>query len=48
MDDKKIDDTGNFPVFTYANISNNATKTTYSTAWTDRVTLTYGLYSTVF
>jgi hypothetical protein len=26
---------------TYANISNNATKTTYALAWTDRATLTY-------
>lgn len=44
----KIDETGNFPVFTYASISNNATKTTYSDAWTDRVTLTYNVYSTAF
>ena len=37
----KIDETGNFPTFTFANVSNNATKTTYALAWADRVTLTY-------
>ena len=43
----KIDETGNFPTFTYANVSNNATKTTYALAYTDRTTLTYGLLNTL-
>lgn len=31
----------------YANESNNPTVTTYSTAWTGRVTLNYGLFGTL-
>jgi hypothetical protein len=44
----KIDETGTFPVFTYASIANNPTLTTYSTAWTARTTATYNIYSTAF
>lgn len=44
----KIDETGNFPVFTYATVLNNATKTTYALAYADRVTLTYGNFNTAF
>lgn len=44
----KIDETGNFPVFTYASVSNNATLTTYTLAWTGRVTATYAIYSSAF
>ena len=43
----KIDETGNFPTFTYANVSNNATMTTYDLAYADRTTLTYGLLNTL-
>jgi uncharacterized protein YpmS len=43
----KIDETGNFPTFTYANVSNNGTKTTYALAYADRTTLTYGLLNTL-
>lgn len=44
----KIDLTGNFPVFTYATISNNPTLTTYTLAWDGRVTDTYNIFSTAF
>jgi len=37
----KIVEVGDDTDITYANISNNVTKTTYTTAWTDRTTLTY-------
>jgi hypothetical protein len=37
----KIDETGNFPTFRYANVSNNATLTTYALAWAARTTATY-------
>lgn len=37
----KIDSTGNFPTFRYANISNNPTLTTYALAWAARTTATY-------
>ena len=40
----KIDEMENYPTFRYANVSNNA-GLTYATAFTDRVTLTYGLNS---
>lgn len=43
----KIDSTGNFDTFRYANVSNNATRTTYALAWTNRVTLTYGYLNTL-
>jgi hypothetical protein len=45
---KKIDETGTFPVVTYASITNNPTLTTYTTAWAGRVTATYNIYSTAF
>ena len=32
----------------YASVKNNAGTTTYSTAWTNRATLTYGDYSVAF
>jgi hypothetical protein len=41
----KIDESGNFATFTYANVSNNPTKKTYALAYTDRATLTYELLS---
>lgn len=45
----KIDETtAPLPLFTYATIKNNAATTDYSTAWTNRATLTYGLYSQAF
>jgi hypothetical protein len=40
----KLDQTSGLDI-TYASIKNNATKTTYSAAWTDRAALTYGDYS---
>jgi hypothetical protein len=43
----KVDETGNFAVFTYANVSNNATKTTYALAYTDRTTLNYANLNTL-
>jgi uncharacterized protein (DUF302 family) len=43
----KIDETGNFPTFTYANVSNNATLTDYATAYAARTTATYGLLNTL-
>lgn len=42
---KKVDDTGNYPIITYATIVNNPTITTYANAFANRVTLTYGIYS---
>jgi hypothetical protein len=42
----KISEVGNYPTFTYANVSNNA-GLTYATAFTNRVTLTYGLLNTL-
>jgi len=39
----KIDETGDFAVFTFANVSNNSTMTTYALAYADRDTLTYEL-----
>lgn len=44
----KIDETGNFPLFTYATVLNNPTKTTYALAYADRTTLTYGNYNLAF
>lgn len=44
----KIDESGNFPVFTFAGITNNAALTDYATAWAARTTATYGAYSGVF
>jgi hypothetical protein len=44
----KIDETGNFPVFTYASVSNNALLTTYTLAWAARTTATFDVYSTAF
>lgn len=41
----KVDKTGNFKSFRYANISNNATKTTYALAYSDRTTLTYDYFN---
>lgn len=41
---KKIDSSGSFPIFRYASVSNNALVSTYSDAWTARVTLTYDIY----
>jgi len=37
---KMVDSSGDLAI-TYASINNNATKTTYLSAWTDRLTLTY-------
>lgn len=44
----KIDETGNFPVYTYATVSNNPLLTTYALAWAARTTATYGVFSTAF
>lgn len=44
----KIDESGNFPVITHATVTNNASLTSYSAAWTARVTATYGVFSTAF
>lgn len=44
----KIDETGNFPVFTYATVTNNPTLTSYTLAWNGRVTATYNIYATAF
>lgn len=41
----QIDTTTSVQPFRYANVSSNATRTTYATAWTNRATLTYGLLS---
>lgn len=42
---KKLDDTGTTTKVTYATYSNNPSITSYNTAWTDRATLTYTIYS---
>lgn len=44
----KIDETGNFPVFTYATLVNNVTLSDYATAWAARTTATYNIYETAF
>jgi hypothetical protein len=44
----KIDESGNFPVFTYASVTNNPTLTDYSTAWAGRVSATYNIFETAF
>lgn len=44
----KIDETGNFPVYTYASLANNSSLTTYALAWAARTTATYGIYSAAF
>lgn len=43
----KIDSTGNFDTFRYANVSNNPTLTTYALAWAGRVAATYGYLNTL-
>jgi hypothetical protein len=42
--EKFVDATG---VKTYANLSNNLSVTTYSDAWTNRATLTYGRFEEI-
>lgn len=42
--EKFIDSTG---VKTYANLSNNGSVSTYSDAWTNRATLTYGRFDEI-
>lgn len=44
----KIDETGNYSVFSHATKTNNGGVTTYSSAWTNRTTLVYGDYSEAF
>ena len=44
----KIDQSGAFPVFTYASVTNNPTLTSYTTGWAGRVTATYNVYATAF
>jgi hypothetical protein len=39
--------TGSTGEMRYANLSNNAGVTTYATAWTNKTTLTYGLFQTL-
>jgi len=46
---KKFDETSStLPVVTYATIGDNPSRTTYTLAWTNRATLSYGLYSVAF
>ena len=40
---KKLTESGNALTITYANISNNDTRTTFALAWTNRLTLIYDL-----
>ena len=42
---KQLDETGNYPVYSYATVANNPTLTSYTLAFADRVTATYGDYS---
>ena len=44
----KIDETGDYAVKGHATVTNNPTLTTYTLAWTDRVTATYSDYSVAF
>lgn len=44
----KIDETGDYPVFTHATVVNNPTVLTYGDAFTARATLTFGTYSQAF
>lgn len=41
-------DTSSGKAFTYATINNNASVTSYSSAWSARASLTYGVYSSAF
>ena len=46
---KKLDETDStLPVVTYATIGDNPSRTTYTLAWTNRATLSFGLYSVAF
>ena len=46
---QKIDSTTpNTSVMTYASVKNNSNTSTYSSAWTNRASLSYGLYSEAF
>lgn len=45
---KKLDETGNFSLFTYATIINNPALTTYTLAWAARTTAVYNIFSTAF
>lgn len=46
---QKIDETNSaLPVFTYATVANNVSTTDYSTAWTNRASLTYSRYEVAF
>jgi len=42
---KKLDETGNYPVNSYATVANNPTLTSYTLAFAARVTATYEDYS---
>jgi hypothetical protein len=44
----KIDETGNFPLFTHATVLNNPTMTTYALAYANRTSLTYQNYNLAF
>lgn len=44
----KVDETGNFPVFTHATVANNAGYTTYATAYAARTSLTYNNFNVAF
>ena len=44
---KKLDETSGISI-RYATIGNNPTQSTYTDAWTNRATLTYGRYSELF
>ena len=41
---QKLETSSNVTTISYANIGNNATQTTYTLAWTNRLTLTYQLF----
>ena len=44
----KIDETGSFPVFTYATVGLNPTLTTYALGWAARTTCSYGTVAQAF
>ena len=44
----KINETGSFPVYSYASESNNSSYTTYEDAWAQRTTMVYNNYSDSF
>jgi hypothetical protein len=45
---QKISVSGTVTTYTFATITNNSGVTSYSSAWTDRASLTYGTYAEAF